>query len=39
MSGTFTWTCERGTIEGTVLLAPTRPIALQALRLTFLPTP
>jgi CubicO group peptidase (beta-lactamase class C family) len=38
MSGTFTWTCANGTIEGTVLLAPTRPITLQALRLTFVPT-
>ena len=37
MAGTFTWTCARGTIEGTVLLAPTRPITLQALRLMFVP--
>ena len=39
MSGTFTWTCTRGTIEGAVLLAPTRPITLQALRLEFVPAP
>jgi hypothetical protein len=39
MSGTFTWTCTRGTIEGTVLLAPTRPITLQALRFAFVPMP
>ena len=37
LSGTFTWTCARGTIEGTVLLAPTRPITLQALRFAFVP--
>ena len=39
LSGTFTWVCERGTIEGTVLLAPTRPITLQALRFAFVPKP
>jgi CubicO group peptidase (beta-lactamase class C family) len=38
MSGTFTWNCAHGRIEGVVLLAPTRPITLQALRLTFVPT-
>ena len=37
MMGTFIWTCERGTIEGTVILAPTRPITLQALRYNFVP--
>jgi hypothetical protein len=31
MSGTFTWKCEKGSIKGTVLLAPTRPITLQSL--------
>ena len=35
MSGTFTWTCEKGTIKGTVLLAPTRPITLQSLGFAF----
>ncbi|WP_028641108.1 serine hydrolase domain-containing protein [Novosphingobium acidiphilum] len=39
MSGTFTWTCAHGTIEGAVLLAPTRPITLQALRFGFVPAP
>ena len=39
MAGSFTWTCERGTIEGTVMLAPTRPITLQALRFNFVPNP
>jgi CubicO group peptidase (beta-lactamase class C family) len=37
MSGTFSWTCAKGRIDGTVLLAPTRPITLQALRLAFVP--
>jgi len=35
MSGSFTWTCEKGRIEGEVLLAPTKPITLQALSYTF----
>jgi CubicO group peptidase (beta-lactamase class C family) len=39
MAGTFTWACARGMIKGTVLLAPTRPITLQALRFDFAPTP
>jgi hypothetical protein len=39
MMGTFTWACERGSIEGTVILAPTRPITLQALRFTLVPRP
>ncbi len=32
MSATFKWTCEKGNIEGQVLLAPTTPITIQALR-------
>lgn len=32
MSGTFTWTCEKGEVQGQVFLAPTRPITLQSLR-------
>jgi len=35
MSGSFTWMCEKGRIEGTVLLAPTRPITLQSLVFAF----
>jgi CubicO group peptidase (beta-lactamase class C family) len=35
MSGTFTWKCEKGSIKGTVLLAPTKPITLQALEFAF----
>jgi hypothetical protein len=34
-SGTFAWSCERGAIEGSLLLAPTNPPTLQALRLRF----
>jgi hypothetical protein len=32
-SGEFTWTCERGHLRGSLLLAPTRPAGIQALRL------
>ena len=39
LMGTFSWACERGTIEGTVMLAPTKPITLQALRFAFVPKP
>jgi hypothetical protein len=39
MAGSFTWACTKGTIEGTLLLAPTRPIMLQALRFTFVAKP
>lgn len=35
MSGTFTWKCEKGSIKGTVLLAPTKPITLQSLGFAF----
>ena len=37
LSGTFTWTCERGRIEGQLLLAPTRQPTIQALRLRVAP--
>jgi hypothetical protein len=33
LSGRFSWTCERATIEGNILLAPTNPATIQALRL------
>ncbi|WP_353227595.1 serine hydrolase domain-containing protein [Novosphingobium sp.] len=39
MAGTFTWACAHGTVEGAVLLAPTRPITLQALHYAFVPRP
>lgn len=32
MSAAFRWNCERGQMEGTLLLAPTTPITIQALR-------
>jgi len=35
LSGTFVWSCERGAINGTLLLAPTNPPTIQSLRLTF----
>jgi CubicO group peptidase (beta-lactamase class C family) len=35
LSGTFVWPCERGDINGTLLLAPTNPPTIQSLRLTF----
>ena len=34
LSGEFTWRCEYGRIEGTLLMAPTRPAKIQALGLT-----
>jgi D-alanyl-D-alanine-carboxypeptidase/D-alanyl-D-alanine-endopeptidase len=34
LSGRFTWTCERGRVDGSVLLAPTREPRIQALDLT-----
>lgn len=35
LSGTFAWPCERGAINGTLLLAPTNPVTIQSLSLTF----
>jgi CubicO group peptidase (beta-lactamase class C family) len=34
LAGRFTWTCERGAISGSVLLAPTNPPTIQSLGLT-----
>ncbi len=39
MSGTFAWPCEKGEVQGQVLLAPTKPITLQALRFGFVARP
>ncbi len=41
MSGTFRWTCEKGVVEGQVLLAPTNPPTVQAwrMRVVALPVP
>lgn len=37
MAGTFTWTCERGSLQGELLLAPTDPPAIQELHLAVVP--
>lgn len=37
LSGTFIWTCERANLAGSLLLAPTNPPGIQALRLTVIP--
>lgn len=37
LSGTFSWTCERGRLNGQLLLAPTSPPTIQALRLNPMP--
>lgn len=38
LSGTFRWTCEKGVIEGRLLLAPTTPVTIQALNFRLTPT-
>ncbi|HEX9947680.1 MAG TPA: serine hydrolase domain-containing protein, partial [Allosphingosinicella sp.] len=37
MSANFRWVCERGTVDGEILLAPTTPVTIQRLRLTVTP--
>jgi CubicO group peptidase (beta-lactamase class C family) len=37
LSGNFTWTCERARLQGQLLLAPTSPPTIQALRLRVMP--
>ena len=37
MSGYFTWTCEKGEIDGNIDLAPTMPLTIQSLRFGFVP--
>ena len=39
LSANFRWLCERGTVDGVLLLAPTRPVTIQQLRLTITPPP
>jgi CubicO group peptidase (beta-lactamase class C family) len=39
MAGTFAWRCERATLQGQLLLAPTTPPTIQALRFRVVPTP
>ena len=37
LSGTFTWRCARGQLNGQLLLAPTNPVGIQALRFNVVP--
>jgi CubicO group peptidase (beta-lactamase class C family) len=37
LTGIFTWTCERARLQGQLLLAPTSPPTIQALRLRVMP--
>jgi CubicO group peptidase (beta-lactamase class C family) len=39
LSGTYRWTCEKGVVEGRLLLAPTTPVTIQAINFRFTPTP
>ena len=39
LSGNFEWHCERGRVQGQLLLAPTSPPTIQALRLRVVPNP
>jgi CubicO group peptidase (beta-lactamase class C family) len=39
LTGTFEWACERGHLQGQLLLAPTSPPTIQALRLRVVPNP
>lgn len=39
LAGRFQWTCERGRLDGQLLLAPTNPPTIQALRLNVAPAP
>jgi hypothetical protein len=32
LAGRFTWTCDKGSLRGDLLLAPTNPATIQALR-------
>ncbi len=39
LTGQFEWPCERGRLQGQLLLAPTDPPAIQALRMQVVPNP
>ncbi len=39
LAGRFTWNCERARLEGNLLLAPTEPAGIQALRFNVVPNP
>ncbi|HEX8584910.1 MAG TPA: serine hydrolase domain-containing protein [Allosphingosinicella sp.] len=37
LAGTFRWQCDKGVLEGNILLAPTNPAGIQAFRYTVVP--
>ena len=37
LAGTFRWTCDKGVLDGNLLLAPTDPAGIQAFRYTVVP--
>ena len=39
LTGQFEWPCERGRVQGQLLLAPTDPPTIQALRFRVVPNP
>lgn len=39
LSSAFRWQCDKGMLDGTILLAPTTPVTIQALRFTPVPKP
>lgn len=39
LSGAFRWRCDKGMLDGTILLAPTTPITIQSLKFTPVPKP
>jgi len=39
LSSAFRWQCDKGMLDGTVLLAPTTPVTIQSLRFTAVPKP
>lgn len=39
LSGAFRWQCDKGILDGTILLAPTTPSTIQSLKLTPVPKP
>lgn len=39
LDGYFTWTCEKGEMDGNIVLAPTRKVGIQSLRFGFVPPP
>ncbi len=39
LSAAFRWRCAKGILDGTILLAPTTPVTIQALKFTPLPKP